>query len=223
MWDQDAFRALVVSNVCWWNYRLVKSFPGRSARVTCLSEYFFHFPNLKALQCDGFFMCQGETSLHACIHSSCVPCVKGSGQMLWPAHLFDSKQRFKEHQQLPAVLFYLLCFVWTQSWAHHMMRAGAICTMSWLLQCKRMLYQAGQINGLWWGFHRHEVREKVTKMRHRAAPQCPATLHFCGSFTARLLGLESTLFSISCCIPPTASFISQTVRYKVEDWAKVMF
>lgn len=40
-----------------------------------------------------FCMCQGEMSLHACTHSSCVPCVKRSGQMLWAAHLFGG--RFK--------------------------------------------------------------------------------------------------------------------------------
>lgn len=65
-------------------------------------------------------------------------------------------------------------------------------------------------------FHRHEVRDNVTKMRHLTGPQCPATLHFCGA-------LESTLFSISCCIPATANGISQTVSYKVRNRAKVMF
>lgn len=118
---------------------------------------FFHFQNLKAFQCGGFFLCVGGGKW-VCMHAPTLPVclvLKEAGRC-YEQHIClvgDSKERFKEHQQLPVVLFYLLCFVWTQSWAHHMMRAGAICTMSWLLQCKRMwvLHQAGQIKGFWWG------------------------------------------------------------------------
>lgn len=189
----------------------MKCFPGRSASVTCLSEYFFHFQNLKALQCDGSFMCQGETSLHACIHSSCEPCVKGSGQMLWPAHLFGG--RFKERSAASCCSFFSALFRLDSE-------LGSSHDESWCyLHCVLIVAvqdNMGVISGrILRRFHRHEVRDNVAKTRHRAAPHCPATLYFGG--------LESTLFSISCCIPPTASFISQTVRDKVENRAKVMF